>query len=90
MCLFSVVLADLFGMQSFCSAYLWLIFPCFWWLWDSAPQPCESQLCARYSTVLGKKGDKGSTYNPPGMQMLFLSSPGLSPSLKSVNKRAVL
>ena len=23
--------------------------PCFWWLWDSAPQPCESQLCARYS-----------------------------------------
>ena len=49
MCLFSVVLADLFGTQSFCSAYLWLISPCFWWLWDSAPQPCESQLCARYS-----------------------------------------
>ena len=29
MCLFSMVLADLFGMQSVCFAYLWLISPCF-------------------------------------------------------------
>lgn len=48
-CLFSMVLADLFGMQSFCSACLCLISPCLWWLWDSAHQPCESQLCAKYS-----------------------------------------
>ena len=47
-CLFSMVLADLFGMQSFCSC-LCLISPCLWWLWASAHQPCESQLCAKYS-----------------------------------------
>lgn len=52
--------------------------------------PNHVSLSSVPGTVLGKKGEKGSTYNPPGMQMLFLSSPGLSPSLKSVNKRAVL
>ena len=29
-CLFSMVLADLFGMQPFCSACLCLISPCLW------------------------------------------------------------